>query len=58
MLKEREKSLTETLRIRELDPFFEYPQGKERRALTIFLGYTSNMVTSGLREVFFVLYIL
>jgi len=31
--------------------FFPYPNSRRRRALTIFLGYTSNLVTSGLREV-------
>jgi len=31
--------------------FFPYPDSRRIRALTIFLGYTSNLVTSGLREV-------
>lgn len=35
----------------ELESCFSYPSGRRRRPLTIFLGYTSNMVTSGLREV-------
>ncbi|MFH4982505.1 hypothetical protein AB6A40_009214 [Gnathostoma spinigerum] len=33
------------------DDTFEYPQGKKKPGCTIFLGYTSNLVTSGLREV-------
>ncbi|VDM24631.1 unnamed protein product [Toxocara canis] len=32
------------------DETFPYPPGKKKTACTIFLGYTSNMVTSGLRE--------
>ncbi|CAP37938.1 Protein CBR-DHPS-1 [Caenorhabditis briggsae] len=28
-----------------------YPEGRDKRSCTIFLGYTSNLVTSGLREV-------
>jgi len=34
------------------DPCFSYPESREKRSLTIFLGYTSNLVTSGLRDVF------
>lgn len=52
MLEEREKSIEEKLLLNQLDPFFKYPIGRRRQALTIFLGYTSNMVTSGLRDVF------
>lgn len=37
----------------EVDPAFPYPVGRKRNALTIFLGYTSNLVTSGLRDVKF-----
>ena len=29
----------------------EYPEGRRMRPLTFFLGYTSNLVTCGLREV-------
>ncbi|VDK43077.1 unnamed protein product [Anisakis simplex] len=32
------------------DETFPYPVGKKKPACTIFLGYTSNIVTSGLRE--------
>lgn len=32
------------------DEFLPYPAGKKKRSCTIFLGYTSNLVTSGLRE--------
>lgn len=28
-----------------------YPEGRDRKSCTIFLGYTSNLVTSGLREI-------
>ncbi|KAE9551570.1 hypothetical protein FO519_005214 [Halicephalobus sp. NKZ332] len=34
----------------DVDPMFPYPEGKKRPACTIFLGYTSNLVSSGLRE--------
>lgn len=30
---------------------FPYPEGRLRKSCTIFLGYTSNLVSSGLREV-------
>ncbi|VDK52898.1 unnamed protein product [Gongylonema pulchrum] len=33
------------------DGTFPYPPGKRKNACTIFLGYTSNLVTSGVREV-------
>lgn len=33
------------------DHILPYPEGKRKRACTIFLGYTSNLVTSGVREV-------
>lgn len=56
MLEEREKSILEILSADQLDPFFKYPSNRKRRALTIFLGYTSNMVTSGLREVLFIIF--
>ncbi|CAD6196967.1 unnamed protein product [Caenorhabditis auriculariae] len=46
MLEEREKQLEDSE-----DAFFPYPEGRRKRACTIFLGYTSNLVTSGLREV-------
>lgn len=36
----------------DMDPCFPYPIGKVRRSLTIFLGFTSNLVTSGLRDIF------
>ncbi|GMR37035.1 hypothetical protein PMAYCL1PPCAC_07230, partial [Pristionchus mayeri] len=29
---------------------FPYPEGRKKRALTLFMGYTSNLVSSGLRE--------
>lgn len=35
----------------QIDSCFPYPPERLRRSLTIFLGFTSNMVTSGLREV-------
>ncbi|CAD5216536.1 unnamed protein product [Bursaphelenchus xylophilus] len=31
---------------------FAYPEGRKKTGCTIFLGYTSNLVTSGLRETF------
>ncbi|CAD5212391.1 unnamed protein product [Bursaphelenchus okinawaensis] len=31
---------------------FSYPEGRKKTGCTIFLGYTSNLVTSGLRETF------
>ncbi|KAI6184225.1 hypothetical protein M3Y97_00573300 [Aphelenchoides bicaudatus] len=31
---------------------FAYPEGRKKSGCTIFLGYTSNMVTSGLRDIF------
>ncbi|KAI6172003.1 hypothetical protein M3Y98_00924600 [Aphelenchoides besseyi] len=31
---------------------FDYPISRKKRACTIFLGYTSNLVTSGLRDIF------
>lgn len=34
----------------DVDPLFPYPEGKKRPACTIFLGYTSNLISSGLRE--------
>ena len=34
----------------DVDPLFPYPEGKKRPACTIFLGYTSNLVSAGLRE--------
>uniref|UniRef100_A0A0R3RUN5 Deoxyhypusine synthase n=1 Tax=Elaeophora elaphi TaxID=1147741 RepID=A0A0R3RUN5_9BILA len=34
----------------EGDHMLPYPEGKQKRACTIFLGYTSNLVTSGVRE--------
>lgn len=34
------------------DAEFPYPPGRVRPALTIFLGFTSNLVTSGLRDIF------
>ena len=34
----------------DVDPYFPYPHGRQRPACTIFLGYTSNLVSSGLRE--------
>ncbi|KAI6242859.1 hypothetical protein M3Y99_00194600 [Aphelenchoides fujianensis] len=34
------------------EPTFEYPAGKKKRGCTIFLGFTSNLVTSGLRDIF------
>lgn len=34
----------------EGDHTLPYPEGKQKRACTIFLGYTSNLVTSGVRE--------
>lgn len=33
------------------EKLFPYPEGRQKRSCTIFLGYTSNLVTSGLREV-------
>ncbi|KAK0393665.1 hypothetical protein QR680_000343 [Steinernema hermaphroditum] len=33
------------------DEYYPYPEGKKKRACTIFLGYTSNLVSSGLRDV-------
>uniref|UniRef100_A0A0N5ADW6 deoxyhypusine synthase n=1 Tax=Syphacia muris TaxID=451379 RepID=A0A0N5ADW6_9BILA len=32
------------------EQYLPYPAGKKRNSCTIFLGYTSNLVTSGLRE--------
>lgn len=32
------------------DPEFAYPGGRRKTGCTIFLGYTSNMISSGLRE--------
>lgn len=37
----------------EGDHILPYPEGKQKRACTIFFGYTSNLVTSGVREVLF-----
>uniref|UniRef100_A0A914E9F4 deoxyhypusine synthase n=1 Tax=Acrobeloides nanus TaxID=290746 RepID=A0A914E9F4_9BILA len=34
-----------------MDPCFPYPVGRPRKSCTIFLGYTSNLVSSGLREI-------
>ena len=34
----------------DVDPNFPYPEGRKRPACTIFLGFTSNLVSSGLRE--------
>jgi deoxyhypusine synthase len=34
----------------DIDPCFSYPEGRKRPACTIFLGFTSNLVSSGLRE--------
>lgn len=34
-----------------VDEFFKYPPARRRMALTLFLGFTSNLVTSGLRDV-------
>uniref|UniRef100_A0A7E4W7F4 deoxyhypusine synthase n=1 Tax=Panagrellus redivivus TaxID=6233 RepID=A0A7E4W7F4_PANRE len=34
----------------DVDPNFPYPEGRPRPACTIFLGYTSNLVSSGIRE--------
>jgi len=33
------------------EPTFAYPEDRKKTGCTIFLGYTSNLVTSGLREV-------
>ncbi|PAV62803.1 hypothetical protein WR25_23431 [Diploscapter pachys] len=46
MLDERENPLSE-----DVDPEFLYPEGRRKRGCTIFLGYTSNLVSSGLREI-------
>ncbi|TKR82113.1 hypothetical protein L596_015886 [Steinernema carpocapsae] len=35
----------------DVDPCFPYPEGRKKRACTIFLGYTSNLISSGLRDV-------
>lgn len=35
----------------EGDHTLPYPEGKQKKACTIFFGYTSNLVTSGVREV-------
>uniref|UniRef100_A0A1I7Z6B4 Deoxyhypusine synthase n=1 Tax=Steinernema glaseri TaxID=37863 RepID=A0A1I7Z6B4_9BILA len=34
-----------------IDATFPFPEGRKKRGCTIFLGYTSNLVSSGLREV-------
>ncbi|CAI4228499.1 unnamed protein product [Auanema sp. JU1783] len=47
MLSEREKDLPEDCS----EPLFPYPEGRKKTGCTIFLGYTSNLVSSGLREV-------
>ncbi|KAI1729988.1 deoxyhypusine synthase domain-containing protein [Ditylenchus destructor] len=47
MIDERQKDV-----VHEVDSCFPYPPGRTKRALTLFLGYTSNMITSGLREIF------
>uniref|UniRef100_A0AC35TUS5 Deoxyhypusine synthase n=1 Tax=Rhabditophanes sp. KR3021 TaxID=114890 RepID=A0AC35TUS5_9BILA len=52
--------INEMIRIREepvnldehTDAFFPYPVGKKRKSLTLFLGYTSNLISSGLRDIF------
>lgn len=33
---------------------FSYPTGKKKKNCTLFFGYTSNLVTSGLREVMYI----
>lgn len=48
MINERNKPVNIS---KEIDPYFSYPSNRLRRSLTIFFGFTSNMVTSGLREV-------
>ncbi|CAB3403844.1 unnamed protein product [Caenorhabditis bovis] len=45
MLNLREKRLQDGV-----DATFPYPENRRKRNCTIFLGYTSNLVTSGLRE--------
>lgn len=48
MLDEREHALPEN---DDPNSFFPYPEGRKKKACTIFLGYTSNLVSSGIREV-------
>jgi deoxyhypusine synthase len=35
----------------DVDAVFQYPSNRRKTGCTIFLGYTSNMISSGLREV-------
>ena len=35
----------------EIDRYFDYPDNRRRRSCTIFLGFTSNLISSGLRDV-------
>uniref|UniRef100_A0A1I7UUP1 deoxyhypusine synthase n=1 Tax=Caenorhabditis tropicalis TaxID=1561998 RepID=A0A1I7UUP1_9PELO len=52
------QQVNEMLTLREVplvcdddEKILPYPTGREKKSCTIFLGYTSNLVTSGLREV-------
>ncbi|GMS84734.1 hypothetical protein PENTCL1PPCAC_6909, partial [Pristionchus entomophagus] len=36
--------------VEEEEKTFPYPEGRKKRGLTLFMGYTSNLVSSGLRE--------
>uniref|UniRef100_A0A915CL44 Deoxyhypusine synthase n=1 Tax=Ditylenchus dipsaci TaxID=166011 RepID=A0A915CL44_9BILA len=49
MISERERVF---LADESIEPCFPYPIARKKKALTLFLGYTSNLVTSGLREIF------
>nr|CAD2194746.1 unnamed protein product [Meloidogyne enterolobii] len=55
-VKEINSMLEERLKPVKIDPdidqYFKFPPGRLRPSLTLFLGFTSNLVTSGLRDIF------
>uniref|UniRef100_A0A0K0DYQ3 deoxyhypusine synthase n=1 Tax=Strongyloides stercoralis TaxID=6248 RepID=A0A0K0DYQ3_STRER len=52
-IKEMIKIRNESFDVEEgIDINFPYPYGRKKRKLTLFLGYTSNLISSGLRDIF------
>uniref|UniRef100_A0A0N4ZI09 deoxyhypusine synthase n=1 Tax=Parastrongyloides trichosuri TaxID=131310 RepID=A0A0N4ZI09_PARTI len=52
-IREMIKIRNETLVLEEgIDACFPYPKNRTKKKLTIFLGYTSNLISSGLRDIF------